>query len=288
MNVIPKRRKIREIAVQFLYLADLEEGPEAGAMQEAFWQMTQESSLRKLSKAKAKAILHLANGRDTRSSKLAEDATLCIAQLQASQDSGQLASLLKKMLNGERRLDLAIAALKSVLQSKSDASPDQEISSVLEINQELDAMQKCWHEELAKLPDWRTPLEPVTVAIERLSRISARITAIDNPDSSLGDFSHLQTGKEEIEALRRDTQSLVKSILTHKDHIDQTLASIIENYHPERVDPVDRAILRLSSYEILHCDDIPRAVAINEAIEIARKYGTAESARFINGVLDAL
>ena len=288
MNVIPKRRKIREIAVQFLYLADLEDGPEAGAMQEAFWQMTQESSLRKLSKAKAKAILHLANGRDTRSSKLAEDATLCIAQLQASQDSGQLASLLKKMLNGERRLDLAIAALKSVLQSKSDASPDQEISSVLEINQELDAMQKCWHEELAKLPDWRTPLEPVTVAIERLSRISARITAIDNPDSSLGDFSHLQTGKEEIEALRRDTQSLVKSILTHKDHIDQTLASIIENYHPERVDPVDRAILRLSSYEILHCDDIPRAVAINEAIEIARKYGTAESARFINGVLDAL
>jgi len=288
VNVIPKRRKIREIAVQFLYLADLEDGPEAGAMQEAFWQMTQESSLRKLSKAKAKAILHLANGRDTRSSKLAEDATLCIAQLQASQDSGQLASLLKKMLNGERRLDLAIAALKSVLQSKSDASPDQEISSVLEINQELDAMQKCWHEELAKLPDWRTPLEPVTVAIERLSRISARITAIDNPDSSLGDFSHLQTGKEEIEALRRDTQSLVKSILTHKDHIDQTLASIIENYHPERVDPVDRAILRLSSYEILHCDDIPRAVAINEAIEIARKYGTAESARFINGVLDAL
>jgi len=288
VNVIPKRRKIREIAVQFLYLADLEDGPEAGAMQEAFWQMTQESSLRKLSKAKAKAILHLANGRDTRSSKLAEDATLCSAQLQASQDSGQLASLLKKILNGERRLDLAIAALKSVLQSKSDASPDQEISSVLEINQELGAMQKCWHEELAKLPDWRTPLEPVTVAIERLSRISARITAIDNPDSSLGDFSHLQTGKEEIEALRRDTQSLVKSILTHKDHIDQTLASIIENYHPERVDPVDRAILRLSSYEILHCDDIPRAVAINEAIEIARKYGTAESARFINGVLDAL
>ena len=63
---------------------------------------------------------------------------------------------------------------------------------------------------------------------------------------------------------------------------------MIENYAPQRVDPVDRAILRLATYELKMSDDIPRAVTINEAIEIAKKFGTNESARFINGVLDAL
>ena len=51
---------------------------------------------------------------------------------------------------------------------------------------------------------------------------------------------------------------------------------------------VDRAILRLATYEIKHCEDIPKAVSINEAIEIAKRFGSTDSARFVNGVLDAL
>ena len=92
----------------------------------------------------------------------------------------------------------------------------------------------------------------------------------------------------ELSALRKETQALVKKILNHKEQIDGSLAGVVENYSPERVDPVDRAILRLATFEIQNCDDIPRAVTINEAIEIAKKFGTQESARFINGVLDAL
>ena len=76
-----KRRNIRETAVQFLYFADLEDGPEASEMQEAFWQMTQESSIKRLNQAKAKAILHVAQGRDSRITKLTERSPISLAEL---------------------------------------------------------------------------------------------------------------------------------------------------------------------------------------------------------------
>ena len=111
---------------------------------------------------------------------------------------------------------------------------------------------------------------------------------IDDPESTIVDFAHLRTSSSELSTFRRETQELVAYILQHKEEIDASLASVIENYAPQRVDPVDRAILRLATYELRMADDIPRAVTINEAIEIAKKFGTNESARFINGVLDAL
>ena len=93
---------------------------------------------------------------------------------------------------------------------------------------------------------------------------------------------------EKITALRNETQSLVNGILSNKEAIDATLAGVIENFTPDRVTPVDRAVLRLATYEITQCDDIPKAVSINEAVEIARKFSTSESSSFINGVLDAV
>jgi N utilization substance protein B len=74
-------------------------------------------------------------------------------------------------------------------------------------------------------------------------------------------------------------------ILAKKESIDETLASVVDNYSPERIDPVDRAILRLATYELLHAG-IPTKVAINEGIELAKRFGTTDSRRFVNGVLD--
>ncbi|MDP6209406.1 MAG: transcription antitermination factor NusB, partial [Roseibacillus sp.] len=68
--------------------------------------------------------------------------------------------------------------------------------------------------------------------------------------------------------------------------IDRNLTEVVDNYSPERLDRVDRAILRLGTYELLFDDEVPPAVAINEAIELARAFGTTESPGFVNGVLD--
>jgi len=87
---------------------------------------------------------------------------------------------------------------------------------------------------------------------------------------------------------REFAQKLVHGLLTRLEEIDALLAGIIENYDFNRLAAVDRNILRLATYELLYLEDVPPRVAINEAIEIAKAFGSSESGRFVNGVLDRI
>ena len=287
--IMLKRRNIREAAIQFLYLADLEDGPEAAGMEEAFWQMIQESSLKKLNSAKAKAILHVAQGRDGRILKLNQLASAIQPELTAGSSTKDVIAPLIELVTQENELSHQIEALKSFLQNKNDNPvPDQMIQDVMDVNHGLIQARLAWDQTSSDHPDWAVKLEAINATIAHLTRSSQRFASIDDPESTIVDFAHLRTSSSELSTFRRETQELVAHILQHKEEIDASLASVIENYAPQRVDPVDRAILRLATYELRMAGDIPRAVTINEAIEIAKKFGTNESARFINGVLDAL
>lgn len=81
---------------------------------------------------------------------------------------------------------------------------------------------------------------------------------------------------------------LVKGTIEHIEQIDQAIKSISIHWRISRMACVDRNILRMAAYEILFVDDIPRRVTLNEAIEIAKSYGSGDSGAFINGVLDKL
>ena len=89
-------------------------------------------------------------------------------------------------------------------------------------------------------------------------------------------------------AARRFCEGLVSGLLGRTAEIDERLREHTQNYELDRLSAVDRNILRLAVHEMLHCDDIPPIVSINEAIDIAKKYGTEESGRFVNGVLDKI
>ncbi len=283
------RRNIRETAVQFLYFADFEGAPEAAEMQETFWHITQETSLRKLMQAKAKAMLHVAQGRDNRIAKLIERAPATQAELKAADGTGPLVSALQQVLSHEQLLNDAIAELKTSFKSKSsDKLSSRHLDDVVAATQALVGRHKAWHLTLEDFPAWKNRLDSITAAINHLERVSERLNSIEDPESSVGNFAHLRASSAEISIFRKETQTLVQGILAHKGSIDSALAAVIENYAPARVAPVDRAILRLATYEIKHCADIPKAVSINEAIEIAKRFGSTDSARFINGVLDAL
>lgn len=82
-------------------------------------------------------------------------------------------------------------------------------------------------------------------------------------------------------------EKLLRGIRIHQQEIDQALETTAENWKLGRMAATDRSILRLATYEILF-DVTPGKVAINEAIELARRYGTGNSAPFVNGVLDRL
>jgi transcription antitermination protein NusB len=81
---------------------------------------------------------------------------------------------------------------------------------------------------------------------------------------------------------------LFDGVVTNLPAIDERLAAAAENWRLPRMAAVDRNVLRLGAYELLFTPDTPPTVAINEAIELARRYGSADSPAFVNGVLDRL
>lgn len=81
---------------------------------------------------------------------------------------------------------------------------------------------------------------------------------------------------------------LVEGVVEHREQIDALLAGASQNWALDRMAAVDRNILRVAVYELLFTPEVPPKVAIDEAIEIAKHYSTAEAPAFINGVLDAI
>jgi N utilization substance protein B len=82
-------------------------------------------------------------------------------------------------------------------------------------------------------------------------------------------------------------ESLVREVTAHREQLDRTLAEVSRNWRPERLARVDRSILRIGLWELLHAPDIPARVAIDEAIELAKRFGADDSPAFVNGMLDS-
>ncbi len=108
-------------------------------------------------------------------------------------------------------------------------------------------------------------------------------------ESSDEDFEEFWQGQEEADSEVRDfANSLIKGTLENLPDIDQKIASYAANWQLKRMAVVDRNILRLATYELIYLKDIPPKVSINEAVDLAKKYGDIESGSFVNGVLDKI
>lgn len=104
-------------------------------------------------------------------------------------------------------------------------------------------------------------------------------------DETISKFlENKKAGKEEKELCTR----LICGITAHQAEIDKIIQSVSENWRIARMAIVDKNILRMAAYEMLYDKDLAPAIIINEAIEIAKKYSSEQSATFINGILDAL
>jgi N utilization substance protein B len=89
---------------------------------------------------------------------------------------------------------------------------------------------------------------------------------------------------EEVEFAQR----LVRGVDDHRARIDDLIESCSTNWRLSRMPIVDRNILRMAAYELMECLDIPANVAINEAIELAKRFGAGESRAFVNGIVDRM
>ena len=92
-------------------------------------------------------------------------------------------------------------------------------------------------------------------------------------------------GREETFAFAR---LIIAGVLEHIDEVDAAIKNHLEHWDISRLSRVDLAILRISAYSLLFQQDVPASVTIDEGIAIAKEYGTDESYKFVNGVLDAI
>lgn len=83
-------------------------------------------------------------------------------------------------------------------------------------------------------------------------------------------------------------EELVTGVVKHRDELDRRIEEKSKNWSRSRMAKVDLNILRLGVFELLYRDDIPKNVTINEAIEVAKKFGTEDSPAFVNGILDEI
>ena len=96
----------------------------------------------------------------------------------------------------------------------------------------------------------------------------------------------MQSRITDLEYIIRDfTKDLVEGVDIHRRKIDELIATYSQGWDMDRMPVIDRNILRLAIFEILWSPDVPQAVAINEAIELAQTLSTDESSKYVNGVL---
>jgi len=117
---------------------------------------------------------------------------------------------------------------------------------------------------------------------------SQRAAAIaeDKGPATWGQAVELPPPSAEEAEMRLFAEPLIRGALQHRDAIDEQIKKHVKNWELHRIAAVDRNILRLAIYEMLHREDIPPIVSINEAVDIAKKFSTQDSGKFVNGILD--
>ena len=131
------------------------------------------------------------------------------------------------------------------------------------------------------------PPEKLDEALEQFwqSQHSAAI-AEEKGAATWGQESEPPPPSADEAAMRLFAEPLIRGTLEHRDEVDEVIKKYAKNWELHRIAAVDRNILRLAIYEMLHRDDIPPVVSINEAVDIAKKFSTQDSGKFVNGVLD--
>lgn len=133
-------------------------------------------------------------------------------------------------------------------------------------------------------------LNPPEQLDESLDRFwdASRLNAIEakNDKAMWGESIALPAPTADEATVRVFADALIRGVLACRADLDAQIVKYAEHWDLRRMAAVDRNILRLAIYEMLHRDDIPPVVSINEAVDIAKRFSTDQSGRFVNGILD--
>ncbi len=286
------RHQIRETAVQLLYSLQLEGSvPSPSDSFEEFWSVLLEQDLIRIQNAKIKLIEHLVRDRDNRLAKFEIRLAEALPALQAEPATNDLADMLVKIQKDEHTWTSRLHSLFSAPKADPDNKTGETASALKEffaINSTLIHGRTLMLELQANYPAFRPLLEPLSASAKKLQVVGESLIPIQSPLGYPEDAetTHIRKAQHKMDTLRQESSALVHKVISHLDEIDGVLSRTIENYSPERLGPVDRAVLRLGTYELLFRPDVPMPVAISEALDTATRFSGSDSARFVNGILD--
>lgn len=281
------RNQIRQATLQYLYAAA--QTPETD--REGIWDILMEPFRGGYCKLKAKAVSgHLTRDYPDKLRLFITRARETAEKLQHDPLTLPVRDLLQDMLTKEGEFNASLNRLKKALHE--DPSNDRgglsaACDTAQELNTALMQMRSRLQDMLKDFPAYNGIWPPLISSCNKLQEINDRINCLIHPDGrpSLVEIKKVVEAGQDAEELYREAKALGEKILLCQDELDAAINSTLENYSPERISTIDRAILRLGAYELLHRKDLAAPIVISEAIRLAERFSSAESPRFINGVL---
>lgn len=279
------RRQIREATVQLLHatggITDETSDP---------WPLILAPAESKIIRVRARAILHLQQNRAHRLKLLNEKKREFYSLIENYLEDRSAARTFRSLLKTEEEILSFLDLLRRQL--KSDKEPEtiaENLERIQENNLNSLAHQKTLSEAIGPETSSPAPLKPLAQALPPLLTTSELLRSLFSQNlPNTPETQALRKAIAERELLQIETAKLHELIAKHQKEINQLISKHLENFTFERLAQVDRAVLQLATTELKHCPDIPPAVSINEAIDIARRFGGSDSALFVNGVLDKL
>ncbi len=279
------RRQVREATVQLMHSAQ-SNGENAGDP----WPLILAQADGKVIRMRARAILHLQQNRPGRLKPVFAQRVNAIPLLETFVDEKSASRELRNLLKAETELPDLFDLLRRQLKSEKEPTTVSEtLERIREFNltsqENLAALQKNLG-PIEACPELLKPLAKALPPLAETAKLLQSLLTQSLPE--LRELDALREAIKERDELQKEVEKLHQLVVTHLDSTDRLITEQVENFSPERLAQVDRAVLRLATTELKHCPDIPPAVSINEAIEIARRFGGSDSARFVNGLLDKL
>ena len=130
------------------------------------------------------------------------------------------------------------------------------------------------------------PPENLDAALEQFWTGQRTAALVDDTKATWGERFELPPPTAEDAAVRLFADPLIRGTVEHRDQCDEVIKKHAKNWDLHRIASVDKSIMRLAIYEMLHRNDIPPVVSINEAVDLAKKFSTQDSGKFVNGILD--
>lgn len=270
---MPKQREIREKVLLSLFTAATHEEPEGD-----LWDLCFEPELDRITKLKIKTVKHQLQAFPRLHEELVSIIPITSALLRSYEQKDAAKALIPA-----KRLSEECHSLFPKLKAESD------LQSFFPLAKELKRALTKLHELLIDAGLSDPQIQKLTNLTVKLLDLTNRAALIAEPTEASEEKSLLPLVKatNEYHKLRSETANHVTKVRENLELLDEKIQTHLANYSQEQIGKVERNILRLGAYEILILN-LPKAVVINESLELTKRYASYDAAPLVNGVLDKL